>query len=156
MTRFVLEICIEERKMERIKTCAWWSSWRKDDVEYCHSCDRFQKANKATGKRFGLMINIQEPSTPWEVVYMDWVTALPPGGEKIYNACLVIVERYGKTPNFLPGHKYDTAMATYLLTFNRAISHTGLFKNIISARDPKFTSALWTYLHKLLAKRLSF
>ncbi|MBW0561612.1 hypothetical protein O181_101327 [Austropuccinia psidii MF-1] len=54
----------EDRKIERIKTCAWWPSWRKDVIEYCHSCDRFQKANKATGKRFGFMINIQEPSTP--------------------------------------------------------------------------------------------
>ncbi|MBW0500703.1 hypothetical protein O181_040418 [Austropuccinia psidii MF-1] len=72
----------EERTNERIKTCSWQQSWRKDVIEYCHSCDRFQKANKATGKTFGLMIHIQEPSTPWEVAHMDWVTALPPGGDK--------------------------------------------------------------------------
>ncbi|MBW0503026.1 hypothetical protein O181_042741 [Austropuccinia psidii MF-1] len=54
----------EDRTMERIKKCAWWPSWRKDYIEYFHSCDSFQKANKATGKRFGLMIHIQEPSTP--------------------------------------------------------------------------------------------
>ncbi|MBW0585775.1 hypothetical protein O181_125490 [Austropuccinia psidii MF-1] len=69
----------EGRIMERIKTCAWWSSWRKDVIEYCHRCDRCQRANKATGKRFGLMIHIQEPSTPWKVVHMDWLlgTKLP-------------------------------------------------------------------------------
>ncbi|MBW0499894.1 hypothetical protein O181_039609 [Austropuccinia psidii MF-1] len=39
----------EERTMERIKTCAWWPSWRKDVIEYCNSCYRCQKANKATG-----------------------------------------------------------------------------------------------------------
>ncbi|MBW0533043.1 hypothetical protein O181_072758 [Austropuccinia psidii MF-1] len=54
----------EDRTMERIKTCVWWPSWRKDGIECCHSCDRFQKANKATGKGFVLMICIQEPSTP--------------------------------------------------------------------------------------------
>ncbi|MBW0592682.1 hypothetical protein O181_132397, partial [Austropuccinia psidii MF-1] len=102
------------------------------------------------------MIHIQEPSTPWEVVHMDWVTALPPGGDKSYNACLVIVDRYSKTPIFLPCHKDDTAMDTALLIWNRVISHTGLFKNIISDRDPKFTSALWTNLHKLLGTKLSF
>ncbi|MBW0580640.1 hypothetical protein O181_120355 [Austropuccinia psidii MF-1] len=105
----------EDRAMKRIKTCAWWPSWRKDVIEYFHSCDRCQKANKATGKRFGLMIHIQEPNTPWEVVHMDWVTALPPGGDKSYNACLVIVDRYSKTPIFLPCHKDDTAMDTALL-----------------------------------------
>ncbi|MBW0463061.1 hypothetical protein O181_002776 [Austropuccinia psidii MF-1] len=87
---------------------------------------------------------------------MDWVTALPPGGDKSYNACLVIVDRYRKTRIFLPCHKDDTAMDTSLLIWNSVISHTGLFKNIISNRDPKFTSALWTNLHKLLGTKLSF
>ncbi|MBW0517781.1 hypothetical protein O181_057496 [Austropuccinia psidii MF-1] len=87
---------------------------------------------------------------------MDWVTALPPGGDKSYNACLVIVDRYSKTPIFLPCNKDDTAMDTAILIWNRALSHTGLFKNIISDRDPKFTSALWTNLHKPLGTKLSF
>ncbi|MBW0521435.1 hypothetical protein O181_061150 [Austropuccinia psidii MF-1] len=146
----------EDRKMEVIKTCAWWPSWGKDYIEYCHSCDRCKKANQATGKRFVLMIHIQEPSTPWEVVHMDRVTSLPPGGDKSYNSCLVIVDRYSKTPIFLPCHKDDTAMDTALLIWNRVISHTGLFKNIISDRDLKFTSAFCTNLHKLLGKKLSF
>ncbi|MBW0550085.1 hypothetical protein O181_089800 [Austropuccinia psidii MF-1] len=60
---------------------------------------------------------------------MDWVAALPPGDDKSYNECLVI---------------------------DRFICHTGLFENIISDRDPKFTSALWTNLHKLLGTKLSF
>ncbi|MBW0556906.1 hypothetical protein O181_096621 [Austropuccinia psidii MF-1] len=46
-------------------------------------------------------------------------------------------------------------MDTALLIWNRVISHTGLFKNIISDRDPKFTSALWTNLNKLLGTKLS-
>ncbi|MBW0484136.1 hypothetical protein O181_023851 [Austropuccinia psidii MF-1] len=87
---------------------------------------------------------------------MDWVNALPPEGDKSYNACLVIVDRYRKTPIFLPCHKYDTVMDTALLIWNRVISHTCLFKNIISDRDPKFTSALWTNLHKPLGTKLSF
>ncbi|MBW0498955.1 hypothetical protein O181_038670 [Austropuccinia psidii MF-1] len=47
-------------------------------------------------------------------------------------------------------------MDTVLLIWNRVISHTGLFKNIISDRDPKFTSALWNSQHKLLGTKLSF
>ncbi|MBW0510117.1 hypothetical protein O181_049832 [Austropuccinia psidii MF-1] len=46
-------------------------------------------------------------------------------------------------------------MDTALLIWNRVISHTGLFKNIISDRDPKFTSALWTNLHKCLGTKSS-
>ncbi|MBW0462638.1 hypothetical protein O181_002353 [Austropuccinia psidii MF-1] len=132
----------EDRTLEKVKNCAWWPSWRKETIEYCHTCERCQKANRSTGKKFGLMIHIQEPKSFWEVVHIDWVTALPPSGDKIYNSCLVIVDRYSKTPIFLPRHKDDTAMDRALLLWSRVISHTGLFKNIISERDPKFTSAL--------------
>ncbi|MBW0537550.1 hypothetical protein O181_077265 [Austropuccinia psidii MF-1] len=102
------------------------------------------------------MIHIQEPKSPWEGVHMDWVTALPPSGDESYNACLVIVDRYSKTPIFLPCHNDDTAMDTALLLWSRVISHTGFFKNIISDRDLKFTSALWTNIHRLFGTKLSF
>ncbi|MBW0513350.1 hypothetical protein O181_053065 [Austropuccinia psidii MF-1] len=87
---------------------------------------------------------------------MDWVTALPPGGDRIYNACLVLVDRYNKIAMFLPCYKDDTAMDTTIIIWNKAIRHTGLFQNIISDRDPKFTSELWTNLHNLFGKKLSF
>ncbi|MBW0557228.1 hypothetical protein O181_096943 [Austropuccinia psidii MF-1] len=102
------------------------------------------------------MIHIQEPKSLWKAIHMDWVTELPPSGDKSYNACLVIVDRYSKTPIFLPCHKDDTAMDTALLLWSRVIYHTGLFKNVISDRDPKFTSVLWTNLHRLFGTKLSF
>ncbi|MBW0526700.1 hypothetical protein O181_066415 [Austropuccinia psidii MF-1] len=49
---------------------------------------------------------------------MDWVTALPPSGDRSYNACLVIVNRYRKSHIFSPCHKDDTAMDTALLLWN--------------------------------------
>ncbi|MBW0517009.1 hypothetical protein O181_056724 [Austropuccinia psidii MF-1] len=87
---------------------------------------------------------------------MNWVTALPPGGDKRYNACLVMVDRYSKTPILLQCGKDDTSMDTALLLLSRVISHTGLAKNIISDRDPKFTSALWTNLDRFFGTKLSF
>ncbi|MBW0493332.1 hypothetical protein O181_033047 [Austropuccinia psidii MF-1] len=51
---------------------------------------------------------------------MDWVTALAPSGDKCYNSCLVIVDRYSKTPIFQPFHKDDTAMNTAVLVWSRA------------------------------------
>ncbi|MBW0590995.1 hypothetical protein O181_130710, partial [Austropuccinia psidii MF-1] len=40
--------------------------------------------------------------------------------------------------------------------WSRVISHTELFKNVISDRDPKFKPALWTNLHRLFGTKLSF
>ncbi|MBW0514175.1 hypothetical protein O181_053890 [Austropuccinia psidii MF-1] len=87
---------------------------------------------------------------------MDWVTCRPPGGDRSYNSCLVIVEEFSKTSIFLPCHKDDTAMDTDLLIWNRVTSWTGIFINIISDRYPKFTSGLWTNIHQLLVTKLPF
>ncbi|MBW0576665.1 hypothetical protein O181_116380 [Austropuccinia psidii MF-1] len=38
----------------------------------------------------------------------------------------------------------------------RVVSWTGIFTNIISDRDPQFTTALWTNLHQLFGTKLSF
>ncbi|MBW0561585.1 hypothetical protein O181_101300 [Austropuccinia psidii MF-1] len=129
----------EDRTLERVKTCSWWPNWKKDVAEYCQTCDKFQKANRDTGKKFGMIIQMQEPKSTWEIVHMDWVTALPPGGDRSFNACLVLIDRYRKPPMFLSCHIDDTAMDTAIMIWNKVISHTGLFQNIISDRDPKFT-----------------
>ncbi|MBW0520641.1 hypothetical protein O181_060356 [Austropuccinia psidii MF-1] len=130
--------------------------WQKDVAEYCKTCDRCQKENKFTGKILVNMIKIQEPRRPLEIVYMYWVAGIPPGGNRSYGACLVIFDRFSKTPIFLPCHKNHSAMDTALLIWNRVISWTGIFTNIISDRDPKFTSTLWTNLHPLFGPNFSF
>ncbi|MBW0576106.1 hypothetical protein O181_115821 [Austropuccinia psidii MF-1] len=146
----------EDRTREKIKTCIWWPMWQKDVAEYFKTCDRCQKANKSTGKRLGDMIKIQEPSRPLEIFHMDWLSSLPPGGHRSYNACLVIFDRFSKTPIFLPFHKDDKAMDTALLIFNRVVSWTAIFTKIISYRDAKFTSALWINIKQIFGTKLSF
>ncbi|MBW0574165.1 hypothetical protein O181_113880 [Austropuccinia psidii MF-1] len=106
--------------------------WQNDVAEYCKACDRWQKEIKSTGERLGNMINIQEPSIPWEIVHMDWGTGLPPWGDMGYNACLVLVDRFSKAPIFLPCHKDDKSMDTALLIWNRVISWTGILTNLIT------------------------
>ncbi|KAI8451103.1 hypothetical protein BY996DRAFT_6536274 [Phakopsora pachyrhizi] len=73
MTPYILDTF---QKIELLRK----SNNKKDVAEYCTSCDRCQKANKATGKRFGLLQRIEEPTASWEVINMDWVISLPPGG----------------------------------------------------------------------------
>ncbi|MBW0560887.1 hypothetical protein O181_100602 [Austropuccinia psidii MF-1] len=87
---------------------------------------------------------------------MDWVTGLQPGGDRSYNAFLVISNRFSKTPIFLPCHKDDKSIDAALLIWIWVISWTSLFTNIISSRDPKLTSALWKNLHQLFGTELSF
>ncbi|MBW0502641.1 hypothetical protein O181_042356 [Austropuccinia psidii MF-1] len=73
----------EDITPERVKTCSWWQNCKKDDAEYCQTCDRCQKANRATGKESGMIMKIQEPKSSWEIAHMHWVRALPTGGDRI-------------------------------------------------------------------------
>ncbi|MBW0556476.1 hypothetical protein O181_096191 [Austropuccinia psidii MF-1] len=56
----------------------------------------------------------------------------------------------------LPCHKEETAMDTALLFWNNIISTGGVSKIIISDKDPKFTSELWTNLYDMLGTKLAF
>ncbi|MBW0578012.1 hypothetical protein O181_117727 [Austropuccinia psidii MF-1] len=42
------------------------------------------------------------------------------------------------------------------MIWDKAIFHTGLFQKSISDTDPRFTSTLWTNLHNLFGRKLSF
>ncbi|MBW0573625.1 hypothetical protein O181_113340 [Austropuccinia psidii MF-1] len=103
----------EDRTRQKVKTCIWFPMWKKDFSEYFKTCDRCQKTNKSTCKRLGHMIKIKEPHRHWEIVHMDWVTGLPPGGDRRHSACLVIVDRFRNTPTVFPCH-----MDTVLLIWN--------------------------------------
>ncbi|MBW0532949.1 hypothetical protein O181_072664 [Austropuccinia psidii MF-1] len=116
----------EDRTLEKVKNCVLWPSLRKETIEYFHICDRCQKENRSKGKKFALMIHIKEAKSPWEVVHMDWVTALPPSGDRSYDDCCVIIDIYRKTLIFLPFHKDEAAMDTALLLWNRVISHRAI------------------------------
>ncbi|MBW0493597.1 hypothetical protein O181_033312 [Austropuccinia psidii MF-1] len=87
---------------------------------------------------------------------MDWVTGLVPGGKENFNSCLIIVDRFSKSMRCLPCHKEDTAMDTALLFWINIISTCGVPKIIISDRDPKFTSEVWTNLYGMLGTKLAF
>ncbi|MBW0516932.1 hypothetical protein O181_056647 [Austropuccinia psidii MF-1] len=103
-----------------------------------------------------MMIQIQEPTSPWELAHMNLVKALPPGDNRSFNECLVLVDRYSKTPMFLPCYKDGTAMNTAIIIWNRLISHTGLLQNIISDGNPKFTSSLCKNHHHLFGENSPF
>ncbi|MBW0467403.1 hypothetical protein O181_007118 [Austropuccinia psidii MF-1] len=87
---------------------------------------------------------------------MDWVTGLVPGGKENFYACLILADRFSKSMRFLPCHKEETAMDNSLLLWNNIISTCGVPKIIISDRDPKFTSEIWTNLYDTLGTKLAF
>ncbi|MBW0494792.1 hypothetical protein O181_034507 [Austropuccinia psidii MF-1] len=146
----------EDRTKEMVASTIWWPRWEQELSEYINTCERCQKANRKHGNNYGLLQHIEEPKHPWETINMDWVTGLIHGGKENFNACLIIVDRFSKSMRCLPCHKEDIAMDTALLFWNNIISTCGVLKIIISDRDPKFTSELWSNLYEILGTKLAF
>ncbi|MBW0532578.1 hypothetical protein O181_072293 [Austropuccinia psidii MF-1] len=142
------------RTKERVASTAWWPKWEQQLSEHINTFERCQKENGEHGKKYGLLQHIEEPKHPWETINMEWVTGLVPGGKENFNACLIIAERFRKSVRFLQCHKEDTEMDTALLFWNNILSTCGVPKIIISDRDPKFTSQLWTNLYDMLGTSL--
>ncbi|MBW0477136.1 hypothetical protein O181_016851 [Austropuccinia psidii MF-1] len=151
-----MEHMSEDRTKERVASTSWWPKLEQGLCEYIKTCERFHKANRNNGKKYGLPQHIEEPKHPWESIKMDCVTGPVPGGKENFNTCLIIVERFSRSMRCLPCHKEDTAMDTALLLCNNIISTCGVPKIIISDRGPKFTSEIWTNLYYMLGTKLSF
>jgi hypothetical protein len=90
----------KDRTAERLQLLAWWPNWILDVELYCSSCNRCQKSNRPTGKIFVLLQHIEEPKGLWEVINMDFVTALPPGGKESFNTFLVMVDQFSRRACF--------------------------------------------------------
>ncbi|MBW0482290.1 hypothetical protein O181_022005 [Austropuccinia psidii MF-1] len=65
-------------------------------------------------------------------------------------------DRLSKTEILFPCYKDDTAIDTHLPIWNRVVSWIGIFTEIVSYRDAKFTPALSTNIHQLFGAKLSF
>ncbi|MBW0475429.1 hypothetical protein O181_015144 [Austropuccinia psidii MF-1] len=146
----------EDRTKEMVASTAWWPKLEQVLSEYINTCERCQKANRKHGKKHGLLQHIEECKHPWETINMDWVSGLFPRGKENFNAFLVIAYRFKKSMRCLPCHKEDTEMDTDLLFWNNIISTCGVPKIIISDKDPKFTSEVWTSLYDILGTKLAF
>ncbi|MBW0578284.1 hypothetical protein O181_117999 [Austropuccinia psidii MF-1] len=45
----------EDRTKERVASTYWWPKWEQELSEYINTCERFQKANRKNGKKYGLL-----------------------------------------------------------------------------------------------------
>ncbi|MBW0460554.1 hypothetical protein O181_000269 [Austropuccinia psidii MF-1] len=68
------------------------------------------------------MIKIQESKSPWEISHIHWLTSLLSGGDRSFNASLVLVYRYSKAPTLLPFHKGKTALEKAIMIWNRDLA----------------------------------
>ena len=71
---------------------------------------------------------------------MDFIFGLAPDGQD-QTGILVFVDRFSKMTHLVPVHATITAAETAVHFIDTVFRHHGLPDNIVSDRDPRFTSA---------------
>ena len=86
-------------------------------------------------------------------IAMDFIFGLAPDSQD-RTGILVFVDRFSKMTHLVPVHATITAAETAVQFIEAVYRHHGLPENIVSDRDPRFTSAFWTSLFELLGTKL--
>lgn len=132
----------------------FWPAMHKMVTEYVKTCEWCQRVKKSNQAPAGLLQPLPVPQRKWESVSMDFIVGFPTTSNG-YDSVLVVVDRLTKFVLFLPTTSTITAHGTAQLFFDRVVTLFGLPQDIVSDRDPKFTSEFWQCLWDRFGTKLS-
>jgi len=124
----------------------YWPDLRSDVKEYVESCEICQKTKAKRHRPYGELQSLPQPDGPWQELTMDFITDLPPSKrrEGVYDAILVVMDRYTKMAIYQPTTKTATAADLADLFVEAVVSRFGTPKGIVSDRGSLFTSNFWS------------
>jgi transposase InsO family protein len=141
-----------ERTLRLVENEYYWRNMERSVRAYVRPCEVCQRTKCRNTKPPGLLRAHSIPSARWTHLAMDFIVALPET-EDGYDAIMVVIDRLTKRAHFVPTTTIATALETAKLYRNRVFSLHGIPEEILSDRDPKFTSVLWTSLCEMLGTR---
>jgi hypothetical protein len=115
-------------------------------VASCDSCQRNKSSNR---KPYGLLRPLQIPEDTWHSVSFDLITSLPQTASGA-TAIVVFVDRLSKMVHLAPCKDETGAEGLADIFLNTVFKLHGLPRELVSDRDPRFTSKLWQSLLKRL------
>jgi len=132
-----------------LKQSFWWKGMKTDIADFVASCLVYQKAKIEHQRPGGTLESLDIPQWKWDSVAMDFVTHLPKS-VKGHDSIWEIVDRLTKCAHFLAiNQKWSMDRLTELYVKEVVRLH-GVPANIVSDRDPRFTSRFWQSLQAAL------
>ena len=119
-------------------------------VKGCATCQS-RKNNPTNPKPPLFPITSDKYMFPFTSIALDIIVKLPQSNK--YNTILTIMDTFSKASIFIPCKKTTDAEQTALLYTTYVLPHYGLPSQIISDRDPHFTS---TFTQELLHYHLAY
>lgn len=148
-----------QKTLELLKRKYHWGGLPADVKMYVNTCEVCQRTKIPRHKPYGQMAALPQPKGPWKELSMDFITGLPPSkrGDGVYDAILVVVDRYTKMVRYLPSTVECTAADLAELLFQKVFLRYGSPDGIVSDRGSLFTSSYWSDVcfHLKIKRRLS-
>ncbi len=137
-----------EKLWSHLSSRYYWPRMKTDIVEFGSSCDVCQKTKPANFKKYGRLLPHSIPTRPYELISMDLIVNLPWSDD--CNAILVFVDRLTKHAQFIPTTTGLNAKGFAMLFVKHVACKFGLPANIVTDRDPRWTSIFWREVAELL------
>lgn len=137
----------------RLKRSFYWPNLKRDVHEFIKKCDVCQMNKPEHIHPPGLLQPLPTPRDAWVSVGLDFITGLPKSEGK--EVIMVVVDRLTKYAHFIAlAHPYKASDVAQCY-FDFVYKYHGLPENIISDRDPIFTSRFWKELMTKLNVKLN-
>jgi transposase InsO family protein len=133
------------KTLELLARSYHWLNIERDVKEYIDSCVICQGAKSLKQRPAGELQALPQPQGPWQELTMDFITGLPLSRRNgvVYDAILVIVDRYTKMARYIPTQKTATSTDLADLFIHEIVRFFGLPHGIVSDRGSVFTSRFW-------------
>jgi hypothetical protein len=144
------------RTLDLIHRNYHWGGIAGDVKTYVGQCHECQINKPVTSKPSGLLLPLQIPDRPWSSISVDFVTGFPPVGVNKWDTITVFVDRLTKMVHYVPCREKMSAADFALVFMENVFRLHGLPLQIISDRDPRFTSIFWQEVIKALGMESGF
>jgi hypothetical protein len=119
-------------------------------IKCCMKCQQFKDSRQ---KNLTEPTLLEVPLRRWGSIATDFITLLPKTKDG-YDSITTWFDRLSRRVNFLPSRSSDSAVDAALSFYGNVFKLHGLPDEIVSDRDPKFTSKFWHTLMDLCGIKL--
>ncbi|KAJ4770480.1 polyprotein [Rhynchospora pubera] len=137
---------------KRVKAQFYWPNMRETIHKYVSGCNTCQQTKGENVKLPGLLQPLPVPEEAWVSISMDFISGLPRSeGKKVI---MVIVDRLTKYAHLATLQHPFSASDVARVFLETVYKLHGLPQNIISDRDPIFTSKFWKEIMEKMRVKL--
>ena len=143
-----------KRTIAKVAERFFWQGMAKEIQHYVKTCESCQRNKIRTVAPNGLMQQREIPRRPFERIGLDFVI-LKKKTVRGHQMILVVTDALSKWIKLIPLSETADAKEVARVMFERVFTTTGFPNEIVSDRDPKFSSKIWNEIHRLMGVKVT-